>query len=251
MESDMLSSFASKTGITSARIIRQAEEYMRLSEVRCSALSNVTTRSKAVICLQLAAASMKHSLDKECAVRLSGLNKKQYQSSYRAMESLLGLESGLSLRETALQFGCIDAAKLAAQILERYVQSLPAAQQPDLDLTKPLFISAALCSACRCLKIKVDKKLAASSGAKKSMFDRLVVRLQSLGQNLCTEAAPVRPTQKRQNTQVESSKVEDDDSASSPKQQREDDENLPAVQDYEEWKRKILEKALKSTNSTE
>lgn len=35
------------------------------------------------------------------------------------MEGLLGLESGLGLKEMAVQYGCMDATKLAAQILER------------------------------------------------------------------------------------------------------------------------------------
>ncbi|XP_029934864.1 origin recognition complex subunit 6 [Myripristis murdjan] len=255
MENEMFSKLASKMGISSARIIRQAEEYVRLSEVRCATLGNITATGKTVMCLEMAATSMKHPLDKEYVIKLSGLNKKQYQSSLKAMECLLGLESRLGLRELAVQYGCMDAVKVAAQILERYEQSLPAAQQHDLDLSKPLFTTAALYSACKCMKIKVDKKLTASSGAKKSIFDRLVVQLQKLGQDICKEASPLKEAaktaQKRQQTLLENlEQVEEDECApSSIKQQREEEEENATAQDYEEWKRKILENALKSTKA--
>ncbi|KAM4602776.1 origin recognition complex subunit 6 [Polymixia lowei] len=259
MEKEMFSKLASKMGITSARTIRQAEEYVRLSLVKCTALGNITTTSKAVICLELAASSMKLPLDKEYAIKLSGINKKLYQSHLKAMECLLGLESHPGLRELGLQYGCMDAVKLAAQILERYETSLPAAQQQDLDLSKPLFTTAALHSACKCLKIKVDKKLAASSGAKKGIFDRLCVQLQRLGQDICKEItplkAPVKTTQKRQKEMMESIKRADEEelSPSASKHQKkkneeeeEEEKEETRAQDYEEWKRNILENALKS-----
>uniref|UniRef100_A0A674F2R7 Origin recognition complex subunit 6 n=1 Tax=Salmo trutta TaxID=8032 RepID=A0A674F2R7_SALTR len=156
-----------------------------------------TGTSKAVICLELAATSIKLPLDKEYDVKLSVLNKKPYQST---------LKSHLGLGDLAVQFGCMDTIKVATQILERYEVSLPAAQQKDVDLSKPLFTTAALNSACKCLKIKVDRKLLASSGAKKGILTG------------CREYF------------VLSMK----------------DSEECAAQDYEEWKRRILENALKA-----
>jgi hypothetical protein len=43
---------------------RKAEEYGRLSQVKCMALNKVTPTSEAVICLDLAASYMKMPLDK-------------------------------------------------------------------------------------------------------------------------------------------------------------------------------------------
>uniref|UniRef100_A0A4W5MF31 Origin recognition complex subunit 6 n=1 Tax=Hucho hucho TaxID=62062 RepID=A0A4W5MF31_9TELE len=251
MEKEMFTKLASKMGITSERILRQAEEYVRLSLVKCTGLGNTTGTSKAVICLELAATSMKLPLDKEYTVKLSGLNKKQYQSTLKAIECMLGLESHLGLRDLAVQFGCMDAVKVATQILERYEASLPAAQQKDVDLSKPLFTTAALNAACKCLKIKVDRKLVASSGAKRGIFDRLCTQLQKLGQDICKETTPlknpVKMAQKRQKTLIESieQKEEEEDLPTSQKQLKEDSEES-ATEDYEEWKRRILENALKA-----
>ncbi|XP_036399100.1 origin recognition complex subunit 6 [Megalops cyprinoides] len=253
MEKEMFCKLASKMGITSAKILSQAEEYVRLTQLRCNGLRNVSVTSKAVICLDLAATSMRFPLDKEYAIKLSGLNKKLYQSSLKSMECMLGLESHMGLRDLAVQYGCTEAVTVAAKILKRYEDGLPEAQQRDLDLSKPLFTTAALFTACKCLKIKVDKKLTASSGAKKGIFDRLCAQLLKMGQEICNEGPPVkepsRTPQKRLKTLLESVEQKDHDPEEelpiSPKQQKCETEQC-AKQDYEEWKRKILENALKA-----
>uniref|UniRef100_A0A4W5M437 Origin recognition complex subunit 6 n=1 Tax=Hucho hucho TaxID=62062 RepID=A0A4W5M437_9TELE len=249
MENEISTKLASKMGITSFPKLwlhlhySQAEEYVRLSLVKCTGLGNTTGRSKVVICLELAAKSMKLPLDKEYAVKLSGLNKKQYQSTLKALECMIGLESHLGLR------GPSYSGQQTFLNKTLYEASLPAAQQKDVDLSKPLFTTAALNTACKCLKIKVDRKLLALSGAKKGLFDRLCTQLQKLGQDVCKEATPlknpVKTAQKRQ-TLIESiEQKEEGHLPTSQKQQKEDSEES-ATQDYEKWKRRILENALKA-----
>ncbi|XP_063045151.1 origin recognition complex subunit 6 isoform X2 [Engraulis encrasicolus] len=252
MDKDMFTRLASKMGITSPKILRQAEEYMRLAQVKCPGLGNSSATSKAVICLELAATSLKFPLDKEYAVKLSGINKKIYQSSFKSLECMLGLNANMSLRDLAVQYGCMDAVKVADQILERYEQSLPAAQQQDLDLSKPLFTTAALVTACKCMKIKVDRKLTGASGVKKGIFDRLCTQLHTIGQRICSETTSAKETakkgQKRQKTLTEilEQQQEEEDLPTSPKQKKDEEAEGGAKEDYEEWKRKILENALKS-----
>ncbi|KAG1964203.1 origin recognition complex subunit [Pimephales promelas] len=187
MDKELFSKLASKIGITSVKVLSQAEEYMRLSQVKCVGLGSVTATSKAIICLELAATSMKFPVDKEYAIKLSGLSPKVYSSNLKSMECMLGLQSSLGLRDLAVQYGCLEAVKVASQILERYETSLPAAQQQDLDLSKSLFTTAALYAACKCMKIKTDRKLASSSGAKKGIFDRLCTQFQKFGQEICSK----------------------------------------------------------------
>ncbi|XP_056134219.1 origin recognition complex subunit 6 isoform X2 [Lampris incognitus] len=205
------------------------------------------------MCLELAATSMKLPLDKEYIIKLSGMKRKQYQSNLKTMECLLGLECQPGLRELAVQYGCTDATQLAAQILERYGKSLPVAQKQDLGLSKPLFTTAALISACKCLNIRVDKKLSVLSGAKKAIFERLCAQLQMLGQIIYKEntslAAQLKTIHKRQKQETECDEEADEEEnfPSSPKKEKGEEKII--AQDYEEWKRKILEKALKSENA--
>lgn len=57
--------------------------------------------------------------EQEYVVKLSGLNKKAYQSSLKAVECMLGLQNSVGLRDLAVQYGCMEAVKAASQILRR------------------------------------------------------------------------------------------------------------------------------------
>uniref|UniRef100_A0A8C6CRF7 Origin recognition complex subunit 6 n=1 Tax=Moschus moschiferus TaxID=68415 RepID=A0A8C6CRF7_MOSMO len=147
MESGLIRRLAPRLGIA------EPEEYLRLSHVKCVGLSALTTEtSNAVMCLDLAASCMKCPLDRAYLIKLSGLNKKIYQSCLKSFECLLGLNSNIGIRDLAVQFSCTEAVNLASKILQSYESSLPQTQQVDLDLSRPLFTTAALLSACKILK---------------------------------------------------------------------------------------------------
>ncbi|NWY41609.1 ORC6 protein, partial [Sylvia atricapilla] len=218
---------------------RKAEEYLRLSQVKCTGLmAQMTATSSAVMCLDLAASFMKQPVDKTYCVKLSGLNKTTYQSSMKSLECLLEVNQKLGMRDLAVQFCCSEAVNMASEILQRYECSLSEAQQADLDFSKPLFITAALCTACRCLKLKVDKtKMLATSGVKKAVFDRLCNQLEKISHQLSSNMLPMMASHGLSCFLTES----------------EEDEEMPCKRpktetnhDYEEWKKKILENAAKA-----
>ncbi|XP_023790733.1 origin recognition complex subunit 6 [Cyanistes caeruleus] len=225
---------------------RKAEEYLRLSQVKCTGLmAQMTATSTAVMCLDLAASFMKQPVDKSYCVKLAGLNKTTYQSSMKSLECLLEVNQRLGMRDLAVQFCCSEAVNMASEILQRYEGSLSKAQRADLDLSKPLFITAALCTACRCLKLKVDKtKMLATSGVKKAIFDRLCNQLEKISQQLSKDVPPAAETPDSLQSTLEQCEQEDGS---------EEDEEVPCKQpktetnqDYEEWKKKILENAAKA-----
>lgn len=121
----------------------------------------------------------------------------------------------------------------------------------DLDFSKPLFITAALFTACRCLKLKVDKaKMLAVSGVKKAIFDRLCTQMEKISQQLSKDdislAAETSETLQTDLEQCEKKGSEDYDDEIPCEQPK-----TETKQDYEEWKRRILENAAKAqeTNS--
>ncbi|XP_078006217.1 origin recognition complex subunit 6 isoform X1 [Phascolarctos cinereus] len=270
MEPGPIARFGPRLGITDPSILRKAEEYSRLSQVKCTGLSAHTTEtSNAIMCLDLAATTMRWPLDRTYLVKLSGLNKKMYQSCLKSFECLLGLNSNVGIKDLAVQFNCVEAVNIASKILQRYEASLSQIQKVDLDLSKPLFTTATLFSACRAsikhvwkknkchslddksvhiswvLKIKVNKdKMVATCGVKKAVFDRLCKQLEKFEQQVKGEpSSSTSPPAKRQKIIVEHSKKEIEEEAESLcKQQQSED----LKQDYEEWKRKILENAAKA-----
>ncbi|XP_067406517.1 origin recognition complex subunit 6 [Emydura macquarii macquarii] len=254
MEPGVIQQLAPKLGIVAPGVLRKAEEYLRLSQVKCTGLlAQMTATGNAVMCLDLAASYMQHPVaDKSYLVKLSGLNKRTYQSCMKSFECLLGLKSNLGIRDLAVQFCCVEAVNTASKILQRYESSLSEAQQMDLDLSKPLFTTAALFTACRCLKLKVDKKkMVDTSGVKRAIFDRLCSQLETIGQQIrrdCASLAP-QPTQSQKTlTECIEKEEESEDEVDIPcKRQKSETE---AKQDYEEWKKRILENAAKAKGSS-
>ncbi|NWX25403.1 ORC6 protein, partial [Notiomystis cincta] len=225
---------------------RKAEEYLRLSQVKCTGLmAQMTATSGAVMCLDLAASFMRRPVDKSYCVKLSGLNKTTYQSSMKSLECLLEVNQRLGMRDLAVQFGCSEAVNMASEILQRYESSLSEAQRGDLDFSQPLFTAAALCTACRCLKLKVDRtKLLATSGVKKAIFDRLCNQLEKISQQLSSKflalSLSTLPTVASHG--LSCSLIGSGEEEEMPCKRPKTETN----QDYEEWKKKILEKAAKA-----
>ncbi|XP_074865130.1 origin recognition complex subunit 6 [Carettochelys insculpta] len=246
MEPGVIQRLAPRLGIAEPGVLRKAEEYLRLSQVKClGLLAQMTATSNAVMCLDLAAGYMQHPVDKNYLVKLSGLNKRTYQSCMKSFECFLGLNCNLGIRDLAVQFCCMEAVNTASKILQRYESSLSEVQQRDLDLSKPLFTTAALFTACRCLNLKVNKKkMMDASGVKKAIFDRLCGQLEAISQQIsrdCVSLAP-QPDQS-QTTLLELTEKEEEDEVETPRKRRKSESE--AKQDYEEWKKRILENAAK------
>ncbi|KAL2762502.1 origin recognition complex subunit 6 [Daubentonia madagascariensis] len=250
MGSGLIRHLASRLGLSEPDVLRKAEEYLRLSQVKCVGLSAHTTEtSNAVMCLDLAASCMKCPLDRAYLIKLSGLNKKTYQSCLKSFECLLGLDSNIGIRDLAVQFSCTEAVNMASKLLQSYESSLPQTQQVDLDLSRPLFTTAALLSACKILKLKVDKnKMVATSGVKKAIFDRLCKQLEKTGQQIDREPGDsATPPRKKKKTVVEHPAKEIEQVVEIPPKLQKDED---LTQDYEEWKRKILENAANAQKAT-
>ncbi|XP_068882937.1 origin recognition complex subunit 6 isoform X2 [Aphelocoma coerulescens] len=252
MECGAVRAMAARLGLAEPAVLRKAEEYLRLSQVKCTGLmAQMTATSSAVMCLDLAASFMKQPVDKSYCVKLSGLNKTTYQSSMKSLECLLEVNQRLGMRDLAVQFCCLEAVNMASEILQRYESSLSEAQRADLDFSKPLFVTAALCTACRSLKLKVDRtKMLATSGVKKAIFDRLCNQLEKISQQLsnvplAAETPDSFQTALEQCEQEEGSEEDEEMPCKRPKTE--------TKQDYEEWKKKILENAAKArgTRSTD
>ncbi|OPJ86465.1 origin recognition complex subunit 6 [Patagioenas fasciata monilis] len=252
MERGAVRRLAARLGLRDPAVTRKAEEYLRLSQVKCTGLmAQMTATSSAVMCLDLAASSMKQPVDKSYFVKLSGLNKTMYQSSMKSLECLLEVNPRLGMRDLAVQFCCVEAVNTASRVLQRYESSLSEAQQMDLDFSKPLFLTAALFTACKCLKLKVDKtKILATSGVKKAIFDRLCHQLEKISQQLSKEGDVPLVAETPENLQTKLEHCEKENRS-------EDEEEIPCKwpkteteQDYEEWKKKILDKATKAQETS-
>ncbi|XP_031571148.1 origin recognition complex subunit 6-like isoform X2 [Actinia tenebrosa] len=163
MESKALSDLARKMGIDSPQVVKKAAEYSRLVSVQGSSLTRslgLSGSAKSVICLELATSSCNNPVDKKTILRLSGMpTKKAYHHAYKTLECLLGREKSYTVHDLAVQFGVLEAAKLAESVFQRMQ------------------------------KIRVDKtKLLDLLGVKKSQFDKLTQDMQKISSERLSES---------------------------------------------------------------
>ncbi|CAH1779559.1 unnamed protein product [Owenia fusiformis] len=255
MDGSQIERLAAKLGITSQRTKRKANELLRLAEVRATTGGmgsyNVSGSCKAVICLDLAAQQHGETVDKASVIKLSGTTKKMYTASYKILENLLDLQTRLTLKDLAVKFGCTGSTELATKILTRYSQdhggSLDSTDdESSIDFTTPLFQSAALYTACKHQKVKVDKqKMVEISSGKKYVFDKLVVEMTKLAAKLTEKTKIVSPGKRSANSLMQDVEKSLQDIGATNKQQKLAD-TTEEIEDYEVWKKRILENARKA-----
>ncbi|CAG5118698.1 unnamed protein product [Candidula unifasciata] len=235
------------------KVICKALELSELLEARAGIASlsalRLTGSCRHVICLDLAAKTSGHSLNQVDAVKLSSMNKKSYSEAVKVISSMLNLEEKMTLRELAVQFGCTGAVSLATDTLQRYISD----QCGDVDFHAPMFLCAAVLVACRKLKQKIDVvKLKERSGAKKATLDRLTAQLGKYVD------APVGKTvratsHKRTLIDMVEADIQADERSQTQRLEEDGEDRKDARQqktseaDYQEWKRRILARAAKTS----
>ncbi|XP_078609037.1 origin recognition complex subunit 6-like [Branchiostoma floridae x Branchiostoma japonicum] len=249
MEGEVVKKIAPKLGISVPNTIKKALELMRMCDARCTNLSSLGVQGscKAVLCLELAASCQDQPVNKDIAVRLSGVSKKVYSNALQTLGRMLDVQPRASVKDLCVQFGCVGAADLAKDILHSYQDELQT-KVSDADISQPMFPAAAVYASAKQLKIKVDKaKLTSIAATRKTVFDKLCIEMTKHAEKIAEAKKTPGTKSKRTKTFIEEleESFEDGRDSSSTKVARlcdSDDEE----EDYEEWKRKILENAARA-----
>ena len=59
-------------------------------------------------------------MSQSVAIRLSGMNKKSYLDAFKTIECLLEQQREFTIKDLAVQFGCMEASNLGQKIYERW-----------------------------------------------------------------------------------------------------------------------------------
>ncbi|XP_038066933.1 origin recognition complex subunit 6-like [Patiria miniata] len=246
MDATEIKTLALKIGISSKDVIRKAEELLRLCEVRCVSATALGLNStcKAVMCIELAATSMDQPIDKNAIIRSAGVTRKVYTTLYKTLENLLEMKQDVSVRDLAVQFGCLPAVNPALEILARYRKEfegkMTESAREDVNFSGPLFTTGSLYTACRHLKIKAEKsKFLSVAGARRSTFDRLCSELAKHATAVIGDRKTGKS--KRQGHWLDDLERSFEEECSPPKRQQTAKSISNGNSDYEEWKRRILE----------
>ncbi|XP_063608589.1 origin recognition complex subunit 6-like [Penaeus indicus] len=245
MDVQMLKTLAHKLGLTSPRVVRKAEELIRLLAVQGGTGLALSMSGKAVICLEIAATLASCSFDKTLAVRLSGLTRPQYVASSQTVSRLLNVSSSVCVADLCVTHSATAARDLAAKVLKQYEAEKI---QGQVDIALPVYQTAAVIAACKVMKIKVDKRrMFETSRSKRAVYDKVVEGMTKVAESLHSEKATKSGGTKRGKTLMDM--VEDNLRNESPEKktkveaEEKDDNANDKEADFEEWKRKILEAA--------
>jgi len=149
--------------ITNEKILRKSEEMVRLARVRCPSGIGTGELVKAAVCLELASKQFGQSFDKKKAIILSGATEKIYQVAQSSLQNILGIRPEISVKELAIQFGCMQLVKYAERLFEIYKQQYLAGIDPQrrnfADFSRPVFTAVAFYLSAIEHQVTVDKKL--------------------------------------------------------------------------------------------
>jgi len=243
MDSQMLRTVATKLGISSQKTTRKAEELVRLLSVKGGNGMALGPSAKAVICLELAASLTGSTVDKSQVIGLSGLKRPAYVATSQTVERLLGVTPGASITGLCITHTVTSAKDLAIKVLKEYESQMQ--KQGGVDGAQSVFQAAAVLSACKVLKMRVDKKsLYEASKSKRAVYDKVVEAMAKIAEDLNTKQKVVGT--KRSKTILDM--VEDNLREESPEKRRKvDDEQEAATEatdeEFDEWKKRILAQA--------
>ncbi|XP_025076274.1 origin recognition complex subunit 6-like isoform X2 [Pomacea canaliculata] len=244
-ESGMYRNLGKKIGIMNDKTLLKAAELKSLLNVRGGTMSvaalRLTDTAVILLCLDMAATYLSQPFDKVQSIKLSGLKKSAYLTSLKTLESILDLCPKTSMRDMAVQFGCLEALDLASKVLDRYQQ----VQCCDVETNTTLFRAASLISACRYLKVRIDQvRLKEISGVKRSTMDKLLTQMGKIVLTMQEETNQRSPTLKRSLLEVVEDAVNDAIDMPSPKcRKTEKDLNYYKQVDFDQWKANLLNKA--------
>ncbi|KAK3003638.1 hypothetical protein RJ639_019637 [Escallonia herrerae] len=155
-----MSDIARKLGLSeSKQLVRSAAELRRLSDIQFdSSIIGVGEICKAVICLEIAAMRAQVILDRQSAIRLSGMSEKAYSRSFNAMQNGIGIK-----------------------YKDRFLASLPPSRRASADFSRPVYTAVAFYLCAKRHKLKVDKiKLIEICGTSESEFSSVSTSMKDL-----------------------------------------------------------------------
>ncbi|KAG0589281.1 hypothetical protein M758_1G008400 [Ceratodon purpureus] len=257
------------------RVVRKAQELLRLCRVHFDSSSfGVGEICKSVLCFELACGELQVSLDRQKAVRVSGMSEKAYVRSLTAMQNALGLRPKVDIRELSIKFGCVRLISTVQRVLslykQRFVAALPESRRISADFSRPAFTAAAFFLCSKKNKLKVDKvRLMEICGTSDPEFGNIVTSMNDLCFDLVgvekekRDPKTIKSNQELLPVNISGKRSRDDEELSGSDCESIDDEVdlvVPAAKRskkaintkaYEQWKASIIvaREALKTSSS--
>uniref|UniRef100_T1ISA5 Origin recognition complex subunit 6 n=1 Tax=Strigamia maritima TaxID=126957 RepID=T1ISA5_STRMM len=235
MSVNMFTTLSKKLGITDVKVVNKAGEILRLIDIKNLAIP-LNGTSKLVAALDLAATSLKFHLDRNQAINLAGVGKKNYLTTLQLLDDILNLSPNLSIKDICLQLGCMNVTSEASNIIKRYEEIYD--KHNTVDCRKPMFLVAAVFVACKKTKTRIDQtKLVELAKVKRSMLKRITLAMEMLS------LEPVEEESKQQKTLLEMVEDKYNAEVETPNKRLRSHDQESQDENYASWRQKILANA--------
>ncbi|XP_073846351.1 origin recognition complex subunit 6 [Musca autumnalis] len=227
--------------IDEPNILEKATELVRLLELRSTNVPlQINEYGKIVLCGDIAATLLGIAFDKEQALKLSGLRKSHYTNHKRMIEKLLDLNKLVGVNDICIQLNVQEVKKKADELLELY-RKVIASEQTDVDDTHPQYASMAVFMACKLCQKKISKtKIMPFSNLRPTQWQHLEQRWEKL------IAKHYKNTMDNKLKVDDNEEINDENKENGTMKGKGDGkgkERRVEIEDYEKWKKRMLEMA--------
>ncbi|KAF6197663.1 hypothetical protein GE061_008629 [Apolygus lucorum] len=240
MSDQMLKTIAEKLNLNSTKAVRKASEYYRLSSTKSTlGLSNVSDTAKMCVVLHLASEEFCLSLNKSQAIKLSCLTKPSYLKLVHTFKSLLNGGSAVTISSLCADLGISELSQTAQDLLNKYVNSQ---SKGSVDAEQPMYACAAVLASSKLKRATIDKNhLKENCRVKWTTVQKLSGEMAELGKSskesrkrkVGLDPSAIAAAIEKRSAQIS------DSSLSGKNDCIEGDPE----DEYESWKRRILEQA--------
>ncbi|XP_018796562.1 PREDICTED: origin recognition complex subunit 6 [Bactrocera latifrons] len=215
-------------------------ELLRILELRsANAPLQLNEYAKTVLCADIATTVLGIACDVEQNVKLSTLRKSHYNKHKRMIEKILDVNKIVGVNDICVQLNMTEVSQKAVELLELYKTIIAKESANDEnDLIHPQYAAMAVFQAAKILKQKSSKaKIMSFSNLRPTQWQHLELRWNKFLTKYYKETSD-----KRQRLRVgesnEGTEILKSQSCVENKKRL-----ASSVEDYEQWKKRILEKA--------
>lgn len=142
------------------KVQQRAESYLNTVQFKFTGRNKHGINTRPIVCIHLACKSLGLPIRVKSAISLAGTTAAKYDLALKELAKLLNVETKVTFRELAVQFGCPQLQSKAEAVYKEFVEKFQVCENKpiQLDLKSTLALVACFGCAAKSLKIKVDIK---------------------------------------------------------------------------------------------
>ncbi|XP_044746130.1 origin recognition complex subunit 6 [Coccinella septempunctata] len=231
----MIENIAKRLNVDDAYCIKKCQEFLRILQAKNTL--KMSEQVQIIICLDLATSITGSAFDKETALQLCSFKKSVYENNFHNIQKILDLDKPISINELCVKFSCTHLKGEAEKLYSCYKQKDPKIKDDE----HPQYAAAAVYTVCKLNNLKPSKsEFSSISRLRPNQWGAIVNEFEKFAASMGVELKKL-PSKKK--NYVEEILVNKE---SSPSKKMKEEQKKPNIEEYEVWKKRILQIAKES-----